>query len=182
MIEEKNLTKVGKFQKTHALKGELNAILDIDAEYFAEGKPLIVNIEGAFVPFYAESIRGKGSTTSLIKIEGVDNHEVAKELVNEDIYADKETLKEFLGAEGEELLLEDDLEGFRVVDEKLGEIGKIERVDTSTANVLFIVETEDGEELFIPAADDFIVAVDEEKRMVLTTLPEELVNLNKKER
>ncbi|MDE5869044.1 MAG: ribosome maturation factor RimM [Muribaculaceae bacterium] len=173
---------MGKFQKTHALKGELNAILDIDSEYFAEGNPLIVNIEGAFVPFYAESIRGKGSTTSLIKIADIDTLEEAKELVNEDIYADKETLKEFFGEEGENLLLEDDLEGYRVIDEKLGEIGKILRVDTSTANVLFIVETEEEEEMFIPAADDFIVAIDEDKRTVVTTLPEELINLNRKEK
>lgn len=180
MIKEKDLTKVGKFQKTHALKGELNAILDIDSEFFAEGNPLIVNIDGAFVPFYAESIRGKGSTTSLIKIDGIDSHEEAKELVNEEIYAERDALKEFFGAEGEDLMLEDDLEGFRVVDETLGYIGKIVRVDTTTANVLFIVENDEGEELFIPAADDFITGIDEEKREVITTLSEELVNLNKK--
>ena len=182
MIEEKNLTPVGKFQKTHALKGELNALLDIEPDYFSEGYPLIVNMEGAYVPFYAESVRGKGATTSLIKIQGIDSQEEAKSLVNEIIYADKMELKEYLGEEGEGLLLEDDLEGFDVVDETFGRIGKLKRVDATTENVLFIIETPEREEIFIPAADDFIAGVDEEKQIVVTTLPEELINLNQKEK
>ncbi|MDE6409821.1 MAG: ribosome maturation factor RimM [Muribaculaceae bacterium] len=181
MIEEKNITPVGKFQKTHGLKGELNAVLDIDAEYFAEDNPLIVNVEGAYVPFYAESVRGKGATTSLIKLEGLDSQEEAKALVNEVIYAEKDKIKDYMEEEGEGLLLEDDLEGFRVVDEEYGEIGVVARVDTTTENILFIVETDEGDEIFIPAADDFIVAIDEEKREIITTLPEELINLNQKQ-
>ncbi len=182
MIEEKDITLVGKFQKTHGLKGELNAILDIDSGYFAEGNPLIVNIDGSFVPFYAESLRGKGATTSLIKIDGIDSQEEAKMLVNEGIYAQKATLKEYMGEEGEDLLLEDDLVGYRVIDEGHGEIGVISRVDTTTENVLFIVETDDGEEIFIPAADDFIVSIDDQRKEVITTLPEELIKLNIKEK
>lgn len=182
MIEEKNLTPVGKFLKTHALKGELNAVLDIDDEFFAEGNPMIIDMDGAFVPFYAENVRGKGPAASLIKIEGIDSQEEARPLVNATIYADKAQLTEFMGEEGEGLLLEDDLEGFRVIDEHFGEIGKIERVDSTTDNVLFIVATDDGEEIFIPAADDFIAAIDEEKKEVITTLPEDLIKLNIKEK
>ena len=36
MIKEEDTIKIGKFQKTHALKGELNALLDIDPEYFTD--------------------------------------------------------------------------------------------------------------------------------------------------
>lgn len=181
MIEEKDITQVGKFQKTHGLKGELNAVLDIDAEYFSDGNPLIVNIDGAFVPFYAESVRGKGVTTSLIKISDIDSQEEAKELVNEVIYANRESLKEYMEEEGEGLLLEDDLEGYRVIDEALGELGIISRVDSSTQNILLIVENKEGEEIYIPVADDFIVAIDENKHEVITTLPDGLVSLNQKE-
>lgn len=51
MIEEKDIKAIGKFQKTHALKGELNAILDIDSEYVSEGNAVVVDIDGIFVPF-----------------------------------------------------------------------------------------------------------------------------------
>lgn len=180
MIEEKDLTAVGKFLKTHALKGELNAILDIDPEFFSEGNPLVIDVEGAFVPFYIESIRGKGASASLIKLEGVDDHEEAKAFVNEIIYVEKDSLKDFMADEEEDLFLEDDLIGYRLVDEEAGEIGEVIRVDSSTVNVLLIIETPEGEELFVPMADDFIKAIDEDKREILTSLPEELLNLNKK--
>lgn len=180
MIEEKNLTPVGKFQKTHALKGELNAVLDIDDEYFADGHPLVINMEGAFVPFYAESVRGKGSASSLIKLEGIDSSDEARQLVNSIIYADKESLKEYMAEEGEGVFLEDDLVGFRVADENAGNLGVVVRVDTTTSNTLFIVENSEGDEIFIPVADDFILEIDETKREILTHLPEELINLNQK--
>ena len=39
MIKEEELIEIGKFQKTHALKGELNALLDVGPEYLEERQP-----------------------------------------------------------------------------------------------------------------------------------------------
>ncbi|MDE6338284.1 MAG: ribosome maturation factor RimM [Muribaculaceae bacterium] len=177
MIDKKDLIEVGKFQKTHALKGEFNAILDIDPEYVEDKCPLIIEIDGIPVPFYAESIRPKGASSFLIKLEGIDNVEEANELVNSVIYAPRKDVEDYMG---EELLLGDDLEGFRVVDKDLGEIGELESIDDSTENQLFIVRTHDGEEVFIPIVDDFIVDIDQENRIINTSLPEGLVELNMK--
>ena len=104
MIEEKEVTPVGKFQKTHALKGELNALLDINEDFFDENNPLVLEVEGIFVPFYLESIRRKGSSSFLIKLKGIESEEEAKSFVNKEIYALKDTLKTFLEEEGEELM------------------------------------------------------------------------------
>ena len=169
---------VGRFQKTHALRGELNAILDIDPLYFSEDHPMIVNVEGAFVPFYVESVRGKGVSSWLVKISGMESQEESRMLVNETIYAEKDELRRFMEVEDEDLFMEDDLEGFRVIDEEFGELGEIERIDDTTANVLFVVKTPSDEEIFIPAADEFIRGIDTELREVITSLPESLVNLN----
>lgn len=65
-----------------------------------------------------------------------------------------------------------------MVDSRLGEIGSIEDVDDSTANVLFVVATDDGETVYIPVVEEFINAVDDERKVVETTLPEGLVDLN----
>lgn len=180
MIENENLTAVGKFQKTHALKGELNALLDVSPEFFEEGNPLIVNVDGAFVPFYLESIRGKGVSSFLIKIKGLDSHDESRELVNEIIYAEKDKLRDFMAEEGEELFLEDDLAGYKVIDKEVGEIGVVDRIDDNTANVLLVVEASDGSEVYIPFADDFIEAIDENNKLIETSLSEELIHLNKK--
>ena len=75
MIKEEDTLIIGKFQKTHALKGELNAIIDIDPECFVEGKPLIVEIDGILVPFYVDTYRKKGSLSILIKLDGIESEE-----------------------------------------------------------------------------------------------------------
>ena len=75
MIEEKDIVQAGKFLKPHGLKGELNAVLDYDAEILEEDYPLIVDMDGIYVPFYAESVRPKGHFSSLVKLEGIDSVE-----------------------------------------------------------------------------------------------------------
>ncbi len=176
MIDKNNLIEVGKFQKTHALRGELNALLDIPEEYVEDGNPLVVEVDGIPVPYYADSIRPKGTTSFLIKLNGVDNVEDASELVNSTIYALKDVLHEYV----EEIMFEDDLIGYRIVDVKLGEIGELEDIDDSTVNQLLIIRTIDDQEVFIPLVDDFIINIDEEHREIHTSIPEELLSLNKK--
>lgn len=175
MIKTEDLVIVGKFQKTHALKGELNVILDIDPQYFLEGNPLIVEIEGINVPFYVDSVRKKGSTSYLVKIEGIENGEEAAEFVNKEISIRSEDAEEWLT---EDILEENFLTGFTVVDDNTGKhVGKITGIEDSTANVLFIVEDEKGETIFIPANEDLITETDEGAKIIRMNLPEGLLNI-----
>lgn len=177
MIDKEKLVEIGKFQKTHALKGELNAILDIPEEYVKDGNPLIIETDGIPVPYYAESIRGKGTTSFLIKLEGVDSVEDAAEFVNSAILVPRDELQDYVG----DVMLEDDLEGFKVIDSFEGEIGTLEFIDDTTENELMVVRTPDDEEIYIPLADEFIIDINEERREIHTSLPEGLVSLNKSE-
>ncbi len=52
--------------------------------------------------------------------------------------------------------------GFTVIDTALGKLGRITEIDDTTVNVLFIITTSNGEELLIPATDDFVENIDEE--------------------
>ncbi len=181
MIEESRLKEIGKFQRTHALKGELNAILSIDPDFFEEGYPAVISSDGIFVPFYVETIRPKGSTSFLIKLDGIDSQEEAVELVNEPIYALKEDIKDFYG-EDADMFFDDDLIGYDVIDAELGELGKVEYIDDSTSNVLITVRTPSGEEIYIPFNEAFIEDIDNDSREIHTALPEGLVDLNSVEK
>ena len=182
MISQNELKEVGKFQKTHALKGELNALLDIDPDYLAEGNAIVVDVDGIFVPFYASSVRPKGSQSYLVKLDGIDSEEEAKGFVNKTIFALKNQLASFLDVEEDEIYDDDDLEGYDIVDSNNSvEIGKITHVDTSTENVLFVAETADGDEIFIPAAEDFIIEIDDDEKVIRMNLPDGLVDLNRKD-
>lgn len=177
MIKEEEVIIIGKFQKTHALKGELNMICDIEPEYFQEGNPLIVKYDGIMVPYYIESIRQKGTTSYLVKISGIETEEEASLFVNKEIGILKKDAEEWLD---EELVDSNDFIGYTVVDYDSGtKIGEIKIIDDSTANLLFIVENNDGEEIYIPANNDLIRDIDEDMKSITMILPEGIVELNK---
>ena len=179
MINKEELSAIGKLLKTHALKGELNVLLDIDPEYLEEGNPAILDIDGIFVPFYAESIRPKGSFSYLVKFEGIDSEFKAKEFVNKAVYARKDKLKEYIAENYEEdYALYDELHGCTIIDTEWGEIGKVTDIDSNTENELFIVERPDGSIVYIPLAEDFIEEIDEERHIIRMNLPEGLLDLN----
>lgn len=178
MIEKKELVEIGKFQKTHALRGELNALINVDESYVEDGNPLIIEVEGIPVPFYAESIRPKGATSFLVKLKGIDNVEDANEMVNKDIFAIRNELEPYMD---EDTLLEDDLVGFDVIDETHGRLGKLEYIDDSTQNQLLVVSTDSGDELFIPLVEDFIQEIDDENSVIRTSIPDGLLELNRKD-
>lgn len=179
MINQEDILAIGKFQKTHALKGELNALLDIDPEYVELGNAMIVETDGIYVPFFASSIRQKGNTSFLVKLEGIDSEAEAKEFVNKTIYGLRSDLAQFLDVDQDEILGEDSFDGFEVIDAVSGEsIGRISRIDSATENLLFVVETDDEKEIFIPAVEDFIDHVDDDDKKIFMTLPDGLVDLN----
>lgn len=178
MIRKEDIIEIGKFQKTHALKGELNAILQVDEDFIDDGNPLIVEMDGIFVPFYPESVRRKGSESFLLLLEGVDSQEKAREFVNKTIYGRRSDLLEYFDDPDEEL--HEDFIGYTVTDTHHGVIGKIADLDDSTENVLFVVENDSGERIYIPVVDDFILNIDDDRMLVEMDLPEGLVDLNKK--
>ena len=176
MIKEEEIIEIGKFQKTHALKGELNALLDVGPEYLEDGNPLVIPVDGLFVPFYADSIRPKGATSYLIKLRGVDDEEEATAFVNKPIYGIRKSLLEYMDME-EGDLLEDELIGYRVEDVNAGFLGTVDRIDDSTINTLLVVEGDRGE-IFIPLIDDFIESIDEGSETIVVDVPEDLIKLN----
>lgn len=176
MIKAEDIVEIGKFQKTHALKGELNAILDVDEDYAEDAKPFIVDMDGIFVPFYVESIRPKGKESFLVKLKGIDSQEKAQELVNKAVYGLRSDLVDYF--DDPEMQLSADFVGFRIIDSESGEIGTVKDIDDTTDNILFIVENADGQQIYIPVADEFIDSIDTEKNIIHTTLPEGLLDLN----
>lgn len=175
MITKDDIVEIGKFMKTHALKGELNALLDVDFDYADDGNPLIVEIDGIFVPFYAESLRPKGTDAALIKLHDVDSQDAAREFVNKIIYGLRKDVADYFEVSEDEIA--SDFKGFKIVDNHIGDVGTVIGIDDSTANILFIVERADGSEVLVPVADEFIESVDEPNKVIKTTLPSGLLDI-----
>lgn len=100
MILKDEIVEIGKFLKTHALKGELNAVLSVEPDYVSDGHPLVVEMDGIFVPFYAESIRPKGTEAALIKLKDIDDQTQAQQFVNKIIYGRRSDLVDYFDDPG----------------------------------------------------------------------------------
>lgn len=175
MILTSDIRQIGKFQKTHALKGELNMITELDPEYFIEGNPLIVESDGINVPYFVESIRPKGTSSHLVKLQGINSEQEASKFVNKDIYILKKDAEDWI----DELEEENDLTGYKIIDNQNGnEIGIIEGEINISDNYLFIVKTLKEEEILIPDNDDFIIEIDPETQIIKMELPDGLLDLN----
>lgn len=134
---------------------------------------LICLLDGIFVPFFIEEYRFRSDSTALVKLEGIDTAERARMFTNVEVYFPVKHAEE---AEDGELSW-NFFVGFRMEDVRHGELGEVVEVDTTTVNTLFVVEQEDGEELLIPAQEEFIVEINQEKKLITVELPEGLLNL-----
>ncbi len=178
MIKLSEIAEAGHFNKTHGIKGEISATLDIDIDP-GEVKCLIVPVEGIFVPFFIDSWRPKTADTCLLLLDGIDSEVKAQQFVNKRFYILRSDIPEEEGDhEDEDGLYASDLIGYQVIDESLGHIGVIAEINDSTENVLFIINTDAGEEIFMPVADEYIVEIDNDNDTIVTNLPEGLINLN----
>ena len=66
MITRDELVEIGIFNKPHGVEGEISATFDCDAETAAEFSCFVCDIDGIFVPFFASSLRNKGTMTLLL--------------------------------------------------------------------------------------------------------------------
>ena len=169
MLRKEDFVHFGKFLKPHGTKGEIG----LQAEDYALGDEcdfVAVDIDGILVPFFFEYCRTKNNDSIILKMERMNSADEVRYLTNREVYIPREWVED-----------NDDLawsyfKGFKATDTKMGRIGEITDVDDSTINTLFVIE-KDGEEILIPAQEEFIAGIDHKKREIKFDLPEGLVTL-----
>lgn len=176
MITVNELVEIGKFNKPHGIAGEVNATIDRDVDV-SSLKCIVLDVDGIYVPFFIESFRSKGVDSCLLTIDGICSEDDASRLSKKTIYALKKdcALPDDDGSDDDGMYAEDFI-GYTISDTGGNVIGKIEDVDDSTDNVLFIVRT-DEKNVYIPVADEFIVRIDSDALMVAMELPSGLIDL-----
>ncbi len=185
MIDLSDYTTVGKFQKPHALLGELNAVADVEPDFFEKFPWIIVAVESIPTPFYVSGIRPKGHVALLLKMDGVNDVEEARNFVNKDIYVSRSDLRVYEcdtddDTADDDGLYADDLSGFDIYTPDGVVLGRIEDMDNSIPdNPMFIV-CHDEEMFMVPVADEYIVTLAPEQRRIVMLLPDGLLDINRK--
>ena len=168
MIRHEDVYRIGKIGKPHGVKGEVSFQFDDDIFDRADADFLILELDGILVPFFIEEYRFRSDSLALMKLEGIDTQERARELTNCEVFFPREQ------QDDEENLSWAAIIGFTAIDEQTNTpVGTIASVDDSTENVLF--ELEDG--TLIPASEDLITNIDTKKRTITIDLPEGLLEL-----
>lgn len=182
MITNDQLTAAGKFLKAHGIKGELNASLTVEPDYFDSYDCIVCMVDGIAVPFFIESVRSKGSASVLMKLDGICSETAAMQFVGETFYVIKKDYLAFQELSADDDASQgyaDDFIGYNVVDTDAGELGIIIDLETSTDNALFIIQhPESGKTVYMPVVEDFIISIDDDRRVITTSLPEGLADLN----
>jgi len=167
---------VGFTKKTHGTKGELKvAIEERKMEDFCNADLLFLRLEGKEVPFFIEGIRF--ANTPLVKLEDVDSREAALELTSKEIFLRSEDLlpetdrRMDLGR-----LKYEKYEGFRLVDDKKGAIGIIEKVVEYPQQEMAVVRYQ-GKKILVPLNDQLVVEIKTKEKKLIVELPEGLLEL-----
>lgn len=169
MIKKEEVFKIGRLGKAHGVKGELSFMFDDDVFDRVDADYLVLDVDGILVPFFIEEYRFRSDSTALVKFEGVDTQERARELTNTDVYFPRSLVES-----DDEQLSWSFFVGFTMIDATTGQsVGKIAAVDDTTMNILF--ELEDG--TLVPAAEELIEKVDQKKKQITIALPEGLIGL-----
>lgn len=169
MIKESEVYPIGILNKPHGVKGEITFTFTSDVWDRVDADYLICEVDGILVPFFLEEYRFRTDHSAIVKFLGMDSVESVQEMTG---------LKVFFPYR---LTPHDDEEdgytwqyfqGFRVEDANGHELGMIESVDDATENVLFEIG-----DLLVPAADDLILDIDHEGKIIKMQLPEGLTEL-----
>ena len=169
MIKQEEVYKIGRLGKSHGVRGEVSFLFDDDVFDRVDADYLILDIDGILVPFFIEEYRFRSDTTALMKFEGIDTQERARELTGCDVYFPRN-----LAASDDDSISWSAIVGFDIIDASTDKsIGRIASIDDSTLNILFCLE--DGH--LIPASEDLITQIDQQARTITMHLPTGLLDL-----
>ena len=169
MIKQEEVYKIGRLGKSHGVRGEVSFLFDDDVFDRVDADYLILDIDGILVPFFIEEYRFRSDTTALMKFEGIDTQERARELTGCDVYFPRN-----LAASDDDSISWSAIVGFDIIDASTNKsVGRIASIDDSTLNILFCLE----DDHLIPASEDLITQIDQQARTITMHLPAGLLDL-----
>lgn len=163
--------EIGQIVNTNGLKGmlkikpftdDLTRFEDLEYIYIQKGQELIEkNIEQ--VKYVKNMV--------LLKLEGIDSIEEAEEYRNLYIKINKEDIGDL--QEGEYLIA--DMLECNVYTEENELLGKMVDIFNTGSNDIYVVKTEEGKEILLPAIKDVVKEIDIQEKKIIIKLMDGLI-------
>ena len=164
---------LGKITRKFSFKGDLIIFLDTDApsEYYHLDK-IFIKIKDRYIPYFIEEIFPYKNNSIRVHFEDINDENEAKMLINKEIYLPCNSLPVL---EGNKFYYHE-IEGFKIKDKKVGELGYIKYVNDKSPQHLFVVDY-NKTEILIPINDDLIENIDRKEKLINMNLPSGLIEL-----
>ena len=159
---------VGRITKLFGVKGEvvINLYDTLPDNFNWEEQPFFTKVEELVVPLFCDSFARRGQRSAVVAFADIDNEKRAEMLLDHELMLD---IKE--EGDDDEFYF-DDLIGFEV---RIGRTkGKLTDFYDNDFNPLFEIELK-GKHHLVPAVEEFIAAIDFEKRFIKFVLPDGLI-------
>lgn len=163
---------IGKLVAIHGLKGELLLKHNLGKRSSLKGLKTVFTEEkkNSFLPWFIESTKIKDEESTYIKIEGIDTREAAGKLAQKPLWVPVEDFKKLSRKSAPANLL-----GYTIVNEgqTLGEV--LELIE-QPHQLLCRLDIR-GKEVLIPLHEQSVERIDHQKKQVLVSLPDGLVDI-----
>ncbi len=164
--------ELGALAKPHGIKGALHAFLDVDDPYeYDELTSVFVQEKQELVPYFIDDIQIKPNL-NLIFFEGIDSVDKAKELVGKKLFLPMS----FLPKLKDNQFYYHEIIDYQVNDQVLGTLGTVKEVYSTGAQDVIIMIYQ-GVEVLIPLTDEIVPKVDKQNKVIITHLPDGLLEV-----
>ncbi len=172
VMEIESCFKIGYILKTHGLKGEVTLSLDDDGPGDLTGvNTVFVEKDSRLIPYFIKTVSHKGSK-AFVRFEDVDDLSEAEKIVKRAVYLDKSVRPK----SGRGQFYNDEIIGFKVVEEAGEILGTIREIMQAGPNRLIVLVRE-GKEVLIPVNGPFITSINKTKKTVTVDLPEGFLDI-----
>lgn len=167
---------VARVSKLFGVEGEviLNLYTTFPDDYTSE-EPLFATIDSLAVPLFCDTFERRGTSSARARFADIDTARRIEEFIGKELCIDNQRGQRGQQESDDDEFYMEDLIGFAVTAD--GRKGTLSDYYDSDANPLFGI-TLDGEEILVPAVEEFITHIDFDKRTITMTLPEGLVEMN----
>lgn len=175
---EDQYQQIGYIARSHGVKGEVLIISDVNAPQLFDEIDLahIQNARGDLIPARIESVRVQKKNNRLsffVKFEHVSDRNHAENLKNNPVYVMREKIQSFFSEDDESI----DYTEFEIMDDQDINIGVITGIIKNPAHLILEVITNEQEQLLIPFVDEYILAVDEDQKIIQCQNLDQLTDL-----
>ncbi len=173
-MQSEEYIPVGKLGKPHGVSGAFRFYLSRVLKNKTKFPPhFLIAEKGGMLPFFVSSFELIKLDEALLKFEDITSPEQARAYNGKELYLTQKNIHLYFERISEDI---DYLIGYMLMDEQKGKVGEISELLESPAQILAIVQGE-TQEFTIPLAEDWIVEIEEKRKVLRMDLPEGLLDI-----